>query len=182
MHPASPLVASLGGLNAVSLIPLPFLASGMQQSLGNGVPHLRNGHLALPAPCHWHRFRTYAPSKPTGCFPGCLNAVSLIPLPFLASGMQSPGNGMQPLPHLRNGPVGVALPVVQAVGAALGGACVVQWCVSSTEHPRFLGRWAASPETRTGHKTRPTNHAQTREIRLQPDPRRQQRHTMHSPS
>ena len=33
------------------------------------MPHLRNGHLALPAPCHWHRFRTYAPSKPTGCFP-----------------------------------------------------------------------------------------------------------------
>jgi hypothetical protein len=28
----------------------------------------------------------------------------------------------------------------------------------------------------------PTNHAQTREIRLQPDPCRQQRHTMHSPS
>jgi hypothetical protein len=42
--------------------------------------------------------------------------------------------------------------------------------------------WADRPpphETRTGHKsTRPTNHAQTREIRLQPDPRRQQRHTI----
>jgi hypothetical protein len=70
---------------------------------------------------------------------GDLNAVSFIPLPFLACDMQqSPGNGMQPLHHLRTGPVGVALPVVQAVGAALGGACVVQWRVSSTEHPRFL--------------------------------------------
>jgi hypothetical protein len=34
MRPASPLVASLGGLNAVSLIPLPFLACNMQ-SPGN---------------------------------------------------------------------------------------------------------------------------------------------------
>jgi hypothetical protein len=43
MHPASPLVASLGGLNAVFFIPPPFLACDMQQSPGNGVPHLRNG-------------------------------------------------------------------------------------------------------------------------------------------
>jgi hypothetical protein len=53
--------------------------------------------------------------------PGGLNAASFMPLPSLASDMQSPRNGMQPLHHLRNGPVGVALPVVQAVGAALAG-------------------------------------------------------------
>ena len=57
------------------------------------MPHaLRNDHLVLPALCHWHRLRTYAPSKPTGCFPGGLNAVFFIPLPFLACDMQSPGS------------------------------------------------------------------------------------------
>jgi hypothetical protein len=116
------------------------------------VPHLRNGHLALPAPYHWHRFRTYAPSKPTGCFPGGLNAVFFIPLPFLACDMQLPGNGMQPLHHLRNGPVGVALPFVQAVGAALGGACVVQPAFSGQ-----MGRLSMKPELATRHDPQTTH-------------------------
>jgi hypothetical protein len=68
---------------------------------------------------------------------------------------------------------------------AAAAATWAPWRVLSTGHPRFLGRWADGlpppppHETRTDHKTRPTNHAQTRETCLQPGPRRQQRHTMH---
>jgi hypothetical protein len=59
------------------------------------------------------------------------------------------------------------------------------WCNGAFLPPSTRVFWADGPllhEIRTGHKTRPTNHAQTREIRLQPDPRRQQqqRHTSHS--
>jgi hypothetical protein len=69
------------------------------------------------------------------------------------------------------GGVAVALPVVRGVGAVLGGACVVQWRVSSTDRPHF---WADGPPlhgTRTGHKTRTTNHAaQTQEMCPRPQP------------
>jgi hypothetical protein len=68
---------------------------------------------------------------------------------------------MQPLHHLRNGPVGVALPVVQAVGAALGGACVVQWRVSSTEQPPAfsgqMGRLSIKPELATRRDSQTTH-------------------------
>jgi hypothetical protein len=110
-----------------------------------------------------------------------------IPLPFLACDMQSPGNGMQPLHHLRNGPVGVgvALPVVQAVGEALG------WCLCGTmarfifhRAPAFSGqmdRLSMKPELATRHDPQ-TTHRPEKLASNPSDPRRQQRHTMHSPS
>jgi hypothetical protein len=69
---------------------------------------------------------------------------------------------MHPLRHLRNGPVGVALPVVQAVGETLGGACVVQWRVSRFFHraPAFsgqMGRLSMKPELATRHDPQTTH-------------------------
>jgi hypothetical protein len=43
----------------------------------NGVPHLRNGHLALRAPCywHWHSLEHMRPASPLVASLGGLNAV-----------------------------------------------------------------------------------------------------------
>jgi hypothetical protein len=65
---------------------------------------------------------------------------------------------MQPLHDLRNGPVGVALLVVQAVGAARTGWCLCGTMDGAVLPPSTHIFWADGPPlhaTRTGHKADP---------------------------